>query len=427
MVHDCEQRRCTDDNFTVRTPAPHFVSIEDRYVMELTEFLYEFQKDGLQEAVLSSPIDRESMEKVKIRRILLKQQPIWQTTIYRDKKVFHNNYDEKELNEKLCTWIGAAFKQAQLESVHYRGVILAGKRGTLTMKKKQKTVSDSERSGTAAAAGREETHNRRKNYILKEGAPVDFLVELSVMTKEGRVLKERYDKFRQINRFLEFIRDVLPALPADRPIRIIDFGCGKSYLTFAMYYYLHELRGMELEVTGLDLKKDVIADCSALAERLGYQGLHFELGDIAGYQDAKGADMVVTLHACDTATDYALAQAVAWDASVILSVPCCQHEVNRQIQCAPLTPMLKYGIIKERMSALVTDALRAELLREQGYDTQILEFIDLEHTPKNLLIRAVKRKGMRPAAGGQKSQQLAEFMQVHTTLQQLLENKELSE
>ncbi len=393
--------------------------------MELEEFLYEFQKDGLQEAVLSNPIDREFMEKVKIRRILLKQQPIWQTTVYRDKKVFHNNYDEKGLMEGLCAWIGAAFKQAQLESVHYRGTILAGKRGTLTMKKKRKNVSAQEEAETAASVGQTVSHNREKNYILREGAPIDFLVELSVMTKEGRVLKERYDKFRQINRFLEFIRDVLPALPTDRPIRIIDFGCGKSYLTFAMYYYLHELRGMELEVTGLDLKKDVIAACSVLAKRLGYQGLHFKLGDIAGYQDAKGADMVVTLHACDTATDYALAQAIAWDASVILSVPCCQHEVNGQIQCAPLAPMLKYGIIKERMSALVTDTLRAEILREQGYDTQILEFIDLEHTPKNLLIRAVKRKGMCPAAGEQKSQQLAEFMQVHTTLQKLLENKEL--
>lgn len=394
--------------------------------MELTDFLYEFQKDGLQAAILSNPIDRENMEKVKIRRIVMKDRPVWQASIYREQKVFHNNYEGKEIITTILTWMQEDFRQAQLESEHYSGVVLVGKRGTITMKKKPRAAGNRKGEGEKAAL-QAEPHNREKNYILKEGKPIDFLVELSVMSEEGKVYKNRYDKFRQINRFLEFVQDVLPALPTDRPIRIIDFGCGKSYLTFAMYYYLHEIKGMELEVTGLDLKKDVIAHCSALAEKLGYEGLHFELGDIAGYQDAKGADMVVTLHACDTATDYALAQAVQWNASVILSVPCCQHEVNRQIQCASLAPLLKYGILKERMSALVTDALRAEILKEQGYDTQILEFIDLEHTPKNLLIRAIKRKGMRPGTGEKKSQQLSDFLQVHTTLQKLLESKELSE
>ena len=178
--------------------------------------------------------------------------------------------------------------------------------------------------------------------------------------------------------------------------------------------------GLNITVTGLDLKAEVIHNCSVLAQKLGYDKLHFKLGDIAGYKDDSGADMVVTLHACDTATDYALAQAVRWGASVILAVPCCQHEVNRQIHCKELAPVLEYGIIKERLSALVTDVMRAQLLKEQGYDTQILEFIDMEHTPKNLLIRAVKRKGMQPAAGGKKSERLAEFLQLDTTLQKLL-------
>lgn len=384
--------------------------------MELNQFIQDIKKDGLVDAVLSNPAGGD-IEKVKIRPVKLKEETLWQITVYQNHQVFHSNCNLEETLDKITGWMGNPFKQAQIETPHFRGVILVGKKGTMTIKKKQKAEAETAR--------KVESHNREKNYILKEGVPVDFLVELSVMTKDGKVVKNRYDKFRQINRFLEFIADVLPALPDNRTLRIIDFGCGKSYLTFAMYYYLHVMKGLELEVIGLDLKKDVIVHCSELAQRLGYQGLHFEMGDIAGYKDAKGADMVVTLHACDTATDYALAQAVEWGAKVILSVPCCQHEVNRQIQCEPLEPVLKYGIIKERMSALVTDALRAEILKEQGYDTQILEFIDMEHTPKNLLIRAMKREGMRPGVKVKKSNQVAEFLQINTTLQKLLDYKEL--
>lgn len=235
------------------------------------------------------------------------------------------------------------------------------------------------------------SHNRKKRYILEEGRPVPFLVDLGVQTKEGKVITSRYDKFRQINRFLEFIEDIWPLLPKDRPVHIIDFGCGKSYLTFAMYYYLHELKGLTLEVTGLDLKKDVIVHCNELAKKYHYEGLSFLHGDIADYTGTDSADMVVTLHACDTATDYALYKAMKWHAGVILSVPCCQHEVNKQIACEPLEGALKYGLIKERLSALFTDALRADLLEENGYDTQVLEFIDMEHTPKKILLRAVRR------------------------------------
>ena len=202
-------------------------------------------------------------------------------------------------------------------------------------------------------------------------------------------MRTKFDKFRQINRFLEFIEDVLPELPKDREVTILDFGCGKSYLTFAIYYYLHELKGYDIRIIGLDLKTDVIYACNQLAKKNGYRKLKFMEGNIADYTGSDEVDMVVTLHACDTATDFALAKAVGWKAKVILSVPCCQHEVNRQIANETLAPLFSYGLIKERMAALVTDAMRAEYLKRDGYDTQILEFIDMEHTPKNILIRAI--------------------------------------
>jgi SAM-dependent methyltransferase len=222
---------------------------------------------------------------------------------------------------------------------------------------------------------------------------VPFLVDLGVMTKEGKIVNSRYDKFKQINRFLEFIEDILPSLSKDREQTIIDFGCGKSYLTFAMYYYLKVLKGYDIRVIGLDLKEDVINNCNVLARDYGYDKLNFYVGDIASYKDVNAVDMVVTLHACDTATDYALANAVKWGAKVILSVPCCQHEANKTIDNEILKPVMDYGILKERLAAIITDASRAKMLEANGYDTQILEFIDMEHTPKNLLIRAVKSKG----------------------------------
>ena len=218
-----------------------------------------------------------------------------------------------------------------------------------------------------------------------------FLVDLGVQTKDGKIVHARYDKFRQINRFLEFIEDVLPKLDKNRENVILDFGCGKSYLTFAMYYYLKELRGYPVRIIGLDLKEDVIRTCSRLAEKYGYENLTFLTGDIASYEGVDHVDMVVTLHACDTATDYALYKAVKWGAKVILSVPCCQHELNAQMKSERFAPLFQYGIIKERTAALFTDALRAQLLESQGYRVQILEFIDIEHTPKNLLIRAVRQ------------------------------------
>ena len=267
------------------------------------------------------------------------------------------------------------------------------------------------------------SHNRKKNYILEEGIPVPFLVELGVQTADGQVVHAKYDKFRQINRFLEFIEDVLPKLDRDRESVILDFGCGKSYLTFAMYYYLKELKGYPVRIIGLDLKADVIRRCSELAVRCGYDALSVSTGDIASYEGVERVDMVVTLHACDTATDYALEKAVRWGAKVILSVPCCQHELNRQMESGLFAPVFGYGIIKERMAALYTDALRAQILEYMGYRVQILEFIDMEHTPKNLLIRAVKKR----EAGKDLPDELKkcmEFLHVQPTLASLLTDKE---
>lgn len=232
------------------------------------------------------------------------------------------------------------------------------------------------------------SHNRKKNYLLDPDKPYPFLMRLGVQSPEGKVKKQKYDKFKQINRFIEFIHDSLDYLPKDKTIRILDFGSGKSYLTFALYHYLKVEQGLDIRVTGLDLKKEVIEECSKIAKDLQYDQLEFLVGDINDYNDETSVDMVVTLHACDVATDMALARAVKWGAHVILSVPCCQHELNRQLQSSPLDIMLQHGLIKERFSALATDSIRAEILNLVGYDAQLLEFIDMEHTPKNILIRA---------------------------------------
>ena len=291
------------------------------------------------------------------------------------------------------------FKQIEVTSRTKVITAMVNKKGTATFKVKNQVTQ-----GT-----KDLSHNRKKQYILEEGEVVPFLVDLNVMSKDGKILKPKYDKFKQINRFLEFIRDVVEYLPKDRKSTIIDFGCGKSYLTFAMYYYLKEKLGLDIRIIGLDLKKDVIAKCNETAKKYGYDGLRFELGDINGYQTPFEVDMVVTLHACDVATDFALYNAINWKAGMIFSVPCCQHELNKQMKTEDFALLTRYGIIKERFAALTTDAIRANLLEYCGYRTQMLEFIDFEQTPKNLLIRAV-RKPVVPSSVRKKY--LAEVHQV---------------
>lgn len=380
---------------------------------ELQDLFQQTLNRDLIQMTLSSTVDSTRAEKVKVRPVLIRDELVFQETLYRGNQVFHTNFGPEELATRLTGYMGTLFKQAQISNAALEATVLVSKKGKVTIRRRQKAhVAEMDKPMPNL------THNRSKQYILKEGQPVDFLVGLGVQTPDGRIAKARYDKFRQINRYLEFIEDILDKLPSDKTLRIIDFGCGKSYLTFAMYYYLHILQGRDIRVTGLDLKADVIKNCNALAEQLGYDRLHFEQGDISSYQDADRVDMVVSLHACDTATDYALEKAVKWGAEVILAVPCCQHELNGQIHCDTLQPILKYGVIRERMAALITDALRADLLEQQGYDTQILEFIDMEHTPKNLMIRAVKRKGMRPKAAS--IDKVTEFLQVNPVLKELL-------
>ena len=362
-------------------------------------------------AVLSNPRRADGPNKVRIRPVRYKDRHVYQFEAFCGTQVFHQNLEKEEACGKILEYM-ENFRQMQLETQSAAVSALVSKKGKVTVKKKLRA-----RKKAPAATD----HNRKKHYILEEGIPVPFLQDLGVMTAEGKIVRTKFDKFRQINRFLEFVQDVLPKLPREREIRILDFGCGKSYLTFAMYYYLHELQGLDVRILGLDLKEDVIRACNQLSQRYGYEKLRFLEGNIADYTGADEVDMVVTLHACDTATDFALAKAVGWKAKVILSVPCCQHELNGQMENELLRPILQYGLIKERLAALVTDGLRAQYLEREGYDVQVLEFIDMEHTPKNILLRAVRtsRKGENGAA----IQACEEFFHVSPTLGKLLDHK----
>ena len=358
------------------------------------------------EGIISNATKATDITKIKIRPVLLKEKFKFQVIKYRGKQVFHENMDKEQLIaccRECFSEEALQFKQAEFQTKDKKVTALISKKGKVTVKQKKTEKPLQE-------FAMDLSHNRAKRYILQEGIVVPFLVELGVMTKDGKVIRSRYDKFKQINRFLEFIEDVLPYLPKDREITILDFGCGKSYLTFAMYYYLHELKKQNIRIIGLDLKKEVIQNCNRLSEKFGYEKLLFLEGDIADYEGVDSVDMVVTLHACDTATDYALYKAVKWGAEVILSVPCCQHELNGQLHPNGWEAIFKYGIIKERSAALFTDALRADLLESQGYKAQILEFIDMEHTPKNLLIRAVKQKNVQPS--GKKMQEYEQMEQM---------------
>jgi len=362
-------------------------------------------------ATLSNPREKNGMNKVKVRPLLKKNVLLFQCEKYINNQVFHNNYEANEAIITLTEYMGQ-FKQMQLETKQYRYTVLVSKKGKVTIQKKEQT---------GCARDIDLSHNRSKNYILPEGKPVPFLQDLGVMTSEGKIVRTKFDKFRQINRFLEFVEDILPQLDEKKEITILDFGCGKSYLTFAMYYYLHELKKYDIRIIGLDLKKDVICHCNELSQKYGYEKLQFLEGNIADYTGVDTVDMVVTLHACDTATDFALHKAVGWNAKVILSVPCCQHELNGQMQNDLLAPLLKYGLIKERMAALLTDAMRAEYLEGCGYDVQILEFIDMEHTPKNILIRGIKTG--KKKANKESIKACEEFFHVTPTLGRLLEER----
>ena len=382
---------------------------------DIREFLDKYVNEDLERILVSNARRGSSVSKLQVRPVPVKGEVRYQVTRIQGTKAIHENYEKEELISYLTEQMKENFRQLQLEGRYVQGRVLVSKKGKADIKARE----------TKARAREDFTpmlsHNRKKKYLLQEGIPVPWLVDLGVMTPEGKVRNSRYDKFKQLNRYLEFIQDILPKLPKDREIRIIDFGCGKSYLTFAMYYYLKELNHYDIQVTVLDLKADVIEKCRSLADKYGYDRLDFQQGDIASYEGADQVDMVVTLHACDTATDFALAKAVKWGARVILSVPCCQHELNRQVQNQDLAPVLEYGILKERFAALLTDGLRAQMLKSAGYDTQILEFISMEHTPKNLLIRAVKNENKKDDPGQrQEWENCIKAFHVEPTLKKLM-------
>lgn len=406
---------------------------------EIIQFLAGILNREFIRAVFSNPRVKDNVVKAKLRPMEQKGELLFQLGSFTKTQAFHKNLTVEETKDELAKLL-EEFRQVQVETVSEDITVLISKKGKATIKRKRKKVQ---------AKAADLSHNRKKKYILEEGIVVPFLQDLGVMTQDGKIVRTKMDKFRQINRFLEFVEDILPQLDKDRELTLLDFGCGKSYLTFAMYYYLHELKGYDIRIIGLDLKTDVILHCNELAKKYGYEKLTFLVGDIADYEGVDQVDMVVTLHACDTATDYALAKAVGWNAKVILSVPCCQHEVNKQLekqrnlhsgkmksktevmgvsemlgdQLASmeevLGPIMDYGLLRERFAALVTDGLRAKRLESEGYETQVLEFIDMEHTPKNILLRAVK-KGSPAAKSRKEAEDCEGFLKIQPTLGMLL-------
>lgn len=332
----------------------------------------------------------------------LKSKITYSAEFFTQKQAFQKTLTQKEAEDFYKLHAGKTFKNTICKTETEEITTLSNRRGEI------KTITKKISEQNSAMQNSKSLFNKKKNYILKEGIPVPFLVKLGVMTKEGKVIAQKYDKYRQINRFLEFIDDIIDdvtkvctgqtGFTKERPLRIADFGCGKSYLTFAVYYFLKELKNIPVEITGLDLKEDVIKECSLLAKEFSYEGLNFYVGDVAEFSYKNPPDIMITLHACDTATDYALNYAVKHNTKAILSVPCCQHEINLQLEktekndSSPFESLKRWGILKERFAALATDAIRAELLEQSGYNVQLLEFIDLSHTPKNILIRAVKKQ-----------------------------------
>ena len=361
------------------------------YIDMFQQLLKLIENKTLIAATVSQPRSKtEEVKRVKMKPVELKGIYHIQLEYQFERVLKHENIELSNLAPKLEELL-QQFRQVQAEFEEQKIHI--------QLSKKFKVLWKSDQVQTKKVVNL--AHNRKKNYLLSEDTAYPFLVRLGVQTPDGKVKKQKHDKFRQINRFVEFIDDALDYLPKDRPVRILDFGSGKSYLTFALYHYLRIEKGLDIRVTGLDLKKEVIEECQQIAKDLNYDHLEFLVGDINDYNEETAVDMVVTLHACDIATDMALARAVKWGAKVILSVPCCQHELNSQLSSPTLDVMLQHGLIKERFAALATDSIRAELLKLVGYEAQLLEFIDMEHTPKNILIRAYYT-GNKPSEDEQK-------------------------
>jgi SAM-dependent methyltransferase len=347
---------------------------------ELRKAIDEITKEQIIKLVISNKINKD-VDYNKIIFILKENnsKEYYQVEKYTDKQVFHENIDSDLLKEKVLEYTIDNYKQVSAWSSITTFDLRVSKKGKVHLGKKK--------SDNISFINKE--HNKEKNYILKEGMIIEPLIDLGVFTKEGKVVNSKYDKYKQINRFVEIIDDEIKKNEY-KELTILDFGCGKSYLTFVLYYYFVEIKKINVNMIGLDLKKDVIEKCNDIAKRYNYNNLRFELGDINGFKYNDKVDMVITLHACDIATDYALYNAIKWNSKMIFSVPCCQHEFNKQMNTEELSILTRYGIVQERVAALMTDAVRGNLLECVGYKTQLLEFIDIAHSPKNILIRASK-------------------------------------
>ena len=347
---------------------------------ELKRTLEEVFKSEIIKIVISNKVKKdEKYNKIAINLKENNKNKFYQIEKFTDKQVFHENIKINEISDKVSELIFGNYKQMTAWSNNEIFDLKISKKRKIFLGKKKNDNSKIVAKG----------HNKEKNYILKEGMIIEPLIDLGVFTKEGKVVNSKYDKYKQINRFIEIIDDEIKKNNY-KELTILDFGCGKSYLTFVLYYYFVKIKNINVKMIGLDLKEDVIKKCNDIAKRYNYENLHFELGDINGFKYNNKVDMVITLHACDTATDYALYNAIKWNSKMIFSVPCCQHEFNSQMKANELSILTKYGIVQERVAALMTDSVRANLLECVGYKTQLLEFIDIAHSPKNILIRASK-------------------------------------
>ncbi len=347
---------------------------------DLKKAIDEITQQDIIKIVISNKINKAAQYN-KILFVLKEnnKKQYYQIEKYTEKQIFHENIDISVLKEKLLEYISSNYRQVSAWSNESTFDLKISKKGKILFNKKK---SDNKKIVN-------KSHNKEKNYILKEGMLIQPLIDLGIFTKEGKIVNSKYDKYKQINRFVEIIDDEIKKNDF-RELTVLDFGCGKSYLTFVLYYYFIEIKKINVKMIGLDLKTDVIKKCNEIAKKYNYENLHFELGDINGFKYNNKVDMVITLHACDTATDYALYNAIKWNSKMIFSVPCCQHEFNHQMESQSLSILTKYGIVQERIAALMTDSVRANLLESVGYKTQLLEFIDIAHSPKNILIRASK-------------------------------------
>ncbi|MDG2130761.1 MAG: SAM-dependent methyltransferase [Fuerstiella sp.] len=379
--------------------------------------------DGsFRKAVFSKPVEKTSTgpSRIDVRPVMLKGGVKLQVTRRVGAQEFHENVDTKEGVALMQRFAGVVFRDVHYGTSAEKWIARHSRKGKCTLTR-GKSADRPPESNTS--------HNRNRKHLIPDGEPCPFLIATGIMSANGRVRAKHYAKFRQINRYVEFIHDILDRLPADDTINVVDFGCGKSYLTFATHHFFQNVCGRQVSITGLDRRQDVVETCNGIVRELGLENIHFTVGDIADFQSAGQVHLTISLHACDTATDDALAAAVAWGTDVILAVPCCQHELSTQLPKNHLPLFSGHGILHDKFSSLATDAIRAGLLECAGYETRVMEFIDMEHTAKNLLIRAIKRTGVDTATTGHGREQMQVFCQQFSIpplrLQQKLEEYHL--